>query len=120
MRAPATQHTGRLGFHPRHLRTSFRRDKGYESKLEISASVIAAGEGKQPPSICWLQPRVSTRSGSITIVTPKADEIVVTGIDKQRSGSCAEIRGFRPPEPYKGKGVKYADEHIFRKEGKKK
>ena len=57
----------------------------------------------------------------ITIATPKPTEIVITGIDKQMVGQvAAEIRGFRPPEPYKGKGVKYAGEYIFRKEGKKK
>ena len=57
----------------------------------------------------------------ITIATPKPTEIVVTGIDKQKVGqAAAEIRDFRGPEPYKGKGVKYAGEFIFRKEGKKK
>ena len=57
----------------------------------------------------------------ITIVTPKPTEIVITGIDRQKVGQvAAEIRDFRPPEPYKGKGVKYAGEYIFRKEGKKK
>ncbi len=57
----------------------------------------------------------------IKIATPKPTEIVITGIDKQKVGqTAAEIRSYRPPEPYKGKGVKYADEYIFRKEGKKK
>jgi len=57
----------------------------------------------------------------IAIATPKPTEILVSGIDKQKVGQvAAEIRAFRPPEPYKGKGVKYADEYIFRKEGKKK
>ena len=57
----------------------------------------------------------------IEIKTPKPTEIVITGIDKQRVGQvAAEIRKFRGPEPYKGKGVKYAGERIFRKEGKKK
>ena len=57
----------------------------------------------------------------ITIATPKPTEILVSGIDKQKVGQvAAEIRAFRPPEPYKGKGVKYAGEYIFRKEGKKK
>ena len=57
----------------------------------------------------------------ISIATPKPTEVVVTGIDKQKVGQvAAEIRGFRKPEPYKGKGVKYAGEFIFRKEGKKK
>jgi len=57
----------------------------------------------------------------IEIKTPKPTEIVISGIDKQRVGQvAAEIREFREPEPYKGKGVKYAGEKIFRKEGKKK
>jgi large subunit ribosomal protein L6 len=57
----------------------------------------------------------------IQITTPKPTEIVVTGIDKQKVGQiAAEIREFRGPEPYKGKGVKYVGEFIFRKEGKKK
>ena len=57
----------------------------------------------------------------IKVVTPKPTEIIITGIDKQKVGqTAAVIRSFRPPEPYKGKGVKYADEYIFRKEGKKK
>jgi large subunit ribosomal protein L6 len=57
----------------------------------------------------------------IDIKTPKPTEIVITGIDKQRVGQvAAEIREYRGPEPYKGKGVKYAGEYIFRKEGKKK
>ena len=57
----------------------------------------------------------------IEIKTPKPTEITVSGIDKQRVGQvAAEIRDFRGPEPYKGKGIKYSDERIFRKEGKKK
>ena len=57
----------------------------------------------------------------IQIVCPKPTEIVITGIDKQQVGQvAAEIRQFRPPEPYKGKGIKYAGEFILRKEGKKK
>jgi large subunit ribosomal protein L6 len=57
----------------------------------------------------------------IEIKTPKPTEIVISGIDKQRVGQvAAEIREYRGPEPYKGKGVKYAGEYIFRKEGKKK
>jgi large subunit ribosomal protein L6 len=57
----------------------------------------------------------------IEIKTPKPTEIVISGIDKQRVGQiAAEIREYREPEPYKGKGVKYAGEYIFRKEGKKK
>jgi large subunit ribosomal protein L6 len=57
----------------------------------------------------------------IQIACPKPTEIVITGIDKQQVGQvAAEIRRFRPPEPYKGKGIKYAGEFILRKEGKKK
>lgn len=57
----------------------------------------------------------------VDIKVPKPTEIVISGFDKQKVGQvAAEIRKYRPPEPYKGKGVKYADEFIFRKEGKKK
>ena len=57
----------------------------------------------------------------IQVVCPRPTEIVITGIDKQKVGQvAAEIRSFRPPEPYKGKGIKYAGEFILRKEGKKK
>jgi large subunit ribosomal protein L6 len=57
----------------------------------------------------------------IQVQCPKPTEIIVTGIDKQKVGQvAAEIRRFRPPEPYKGKGVRYAGEFILRKEGKKK
>jgi len=57
----------------------------------------------------------------ITAETPSQTEIVIRGVDKQRVGQvAADIRAFRPPEPYKGKGVKYAGEHIVRKEAKKK
>ena len=57
----------------------------------------------------------------IKVECPRPTEIIVTGIDKQKVGQvAAEIRAYRPPEPYKGKGIKYAGEYIFRKEGKKK
>ncbi|MEM6851804.1 MAG: 50S ribosomal protein L6, partial [Pseudomonadota bacterium] len=57
----------------------------------------------------------------IEIKTPKPTEIEISGIDKQKVGqTAAVIRAMRPPEPYKGKGVRYAGEYIFRKEGKKK
>ena len=63
----------------------------------------------------------STIPAGITITTPKPTEILVVGHDRQRVGQvAAEIRAYRGPEPYKGKGIKYAGEHIFRKEGKKK
>ena len=57
----------------------------------------------------------------ITFAMPKPTEIIITGIDRQQVGQvAAEIRSYRPPEPYKGKGVRYAGEYIRRKEGKKK
>lgn len=57
----------------------------------------------------------------VSIETPSQTEVVVSGIDKQKVGqTAAEIRGFRPPEPYKGKGVRYSDEQVLRKEAKKK
>lgn len=57
----------------------------------------------------------------VTVTAPKQTEIVVEGIDEQKVGQvAAEIRAWRAPEPYKGKGIKYKDEYIFRKEGKKK
>jgi len=57
----------------------------------------------------------------VDVACPVLTEIIVSGIDKQKVGQvAAEIRAYRPPEPYKGKGVKYSDEYIFRKEGKKK
>lgn len=57
----------------------------------------------------------------ITIETPSQTEVVVKGIDKQKVGQvAAKIRAYRPPEPYKGKGVRYSDEHVVRKEAKKK
>ena len=57
----------------------------------------------------------------IKIETPSQTEVIISGVDKQAVGQvAAKIRSFRPPEPYKGKGVRYSDEHIVRKEAKKK
>ena len=62
---------------------------------------------------------VVSESEGITIEAPDANTIVISGPDKQKVGQfAAELREKRPPEPYKGKGIKYADEHIRRKEGK--
>lgn len=62
-----------------------------------------------------------TPPAGVKIETPKPTEIVISGIDKQAVGeTAAKIRAYRPPEPYKGKGVRYEGEYIFRKEGKKK
>jgi large subunit ribosomal protein L6 len=97
--------------------------KGFESKLEITGvGYRAAVQGKNLQlALGFSHDVVYPIPDGIAIPTPKPTEIVVSGIDKQRVGQiAAEIRGFRPPEPYKGKGVKYAGEYIFRKEGKKK
>jgi large subunit ribosomal protein L6 len=97
--------------------------KGFEEKLEINGvGYRAAVQGKQLNLQLGFSHDVNYPiPQGITIATPKPTEIVVAGIDKQLVGQvAAEIRGFRGPEPYKGKGVKYVDEHIFRKEGKKK
>jgi large subunit ribosomal protein L6 len=97
--------------------------KGFEERLEIvGVGFRAAVQGKSLNLQLGFSHDVNFAiPDGITIATPKPTEIVVTGIDKQKVGHvAAEIRGFRPPEPYKGKGVKYVGEYIFRKEGKKK
>ena len=97
--------------------------KGYEEKLEINGvGYRAAVQGKNLQLQVGLSHDVAYPIPTgITIVTPKPTEITITGADKQMVGQvAAEIRSYRPPEPYKGKGVKYANEYIFRKEGKKK
>ena len=97
--------------------------KGFEERLEITGvGYRAAVQGKNLQLQLGFSHDVNFPiPEGIAIVTPKPTEIVVTGVDKQKVGHvAAEIRGFRPPEPYKGKGVRYAGEYIFRKEGKKK
>ena len=97
--------------------------KGFEEKLEITGvGYRAAVQGKQLNLQLGFSHDVNYPiPQGIAIATPKPTEVVITGIDKQQVGQvAAEIRGFRAPEPYKGKGVKYAGEYIFRKEGKKK
>jgi large subunit ribosomal protein L6 len=97
--------------------------KGFETKLEITGvGYRATIQGKNLQiQLGFSHDVVYPIPDGIAIATPKPTEIVVTGIDKQRVGQvAAEIRSFRPPEPYKGKGVRYAGEFIFRKEGKKK
>jgi len=97
--------------------------KGFEEKLEITGvGFRAAVQGKTLQLQLGFSHDVSYPiPEGIAIATPKPTEIVVTGVDKQKVGQvAAEIRGFRKPEPYKGKGVKYAEEKIRRKEGKKK
>jgi len=97
--------------------------KGFEEKLEINGvGYRAAVQGKQLNLQLGFSHDVNYPiPQGITIATPKPTEIVITGMDKQQVGQvAAEIRGYRSPEPYKGKGVKYVGEYIFRKEGKKK
>jgi len=97
--------------------------KGFESKLDITGvGYRAAVQGKNLQiALGYSHDVIFPIPEGIAIATPKPTEIVVTGIDKQKVGQvAAEIRGFRPPEPYKGKGVRYSGEYIFRKEGKKK
>jgi large subunit ribosomal protein L6 len=97
--------------------------KGFEERLEINGvGFRAAVQGKNlQMQLGFSHDIVFPIPEGITIATPKATEIVVTGLDKQKVGkAAAEIRAFRPPEPYKGKGVKYANEFFLRKEGKKK
>jgi large subunit ribosomal protein L6 len=97
--------------------------KGFERKLEINGvGYRAAVQGKNLQlALGYSHDVVYPIPEGITIATPKPVEIVITGSDRQKVGQvAAEIREFRPPEPYKGKGIKYSDERIFRKEGKKK
>ena len=97
--------------------------KGFEKKLEITGvgyKAAVAGKNLQL-SLGYSHDVNYPIPAGIAIATPKPTEITVSGIDKRQVGQvAAEIRAYRGPEPYKGKGVKYADEFIFRKEGKKK
>ncbi|WP_242112428.1 50S ribosomal protein L6 [Luteimonas aquatica] len=96
--------------------------EGFERKLElVGVGYRAAMQGKDLNlSLGFSHPVLFKAPEGITIATPTQTEIVVSGADKQRVGEvAAKIRAFRPPEPYKGKGVKYAGENIIRKEAKK-
>jgi large subunit ribosomal protein L6 len=96
---------------------------GFTRRLEISGvGYRAALQGKELQLALGFSHDVRYPiPEGIQIQLPKPTEIVITGVDPQQVGQvAAEIRRFRPPEPYKGKGVKYANEVIFRKEGKKK
>jgi len=97
--------------------------KGFEERLEINGvGYRAAVQGKNLQlALGYSHDVVYPIPEGITIATPRPVEIVISGIDRQKVGQvAAEIRDYRPPEPYKGKGIKYAGERIFRKEGKKK
>lgn len=97
--------------------------QGFERKLQLVGVGYRAQAGGKTLnlSLGFSHPIEYPVPEGIDIVTPSTTEIVVTGSDKQRVGQvAAEIRAFRPPEPYKGKGVRYADEQVVRKEAKKK
>jgi large subunit ribosomal protein L6 len=97
--------------------------KGFEQRLEINGvGYRAAVQGKNLQiALGYSHDIIYPIPEGITIATPRPVEIVISGSDRQKVGQvAAEIREFRPPEPYKGKGIKYSDERIFRKEGKKK
>jgi large subunit ribosomal protein L6 len=96
---------------------------GFEKKLAIQGvGYRAAMQGKDVKlSLGFSHEVIYQAPQGITLAVPAPTEIVITGIDKQQVGQvAANIRGWRPPEPYKGKGVRYANEFVFRKEGKKK
>jgi len=97
--------------------------EGFERKLElVGVGYRAQAQGsKLNLTLGFSHPVVYEAPEGISVATPSQTEIVITGADKQKVGQvAAEIRRFRPPEPYKGKGVRYADERVVLKEAKKK
>ncbi len=97
--------------------------EGFEKKLElVGVGYRAQAQGdKLNLTLGFSHPVVFDVPDGVTVTTPSQTEILVTGADKQRVGQvAAEIRRYRPPEPYKGKGVRYADERVVMKEAKKK
>ena len=97
--------------------------EGFTKKLEITGvGYRAAVQGQNLQlQLGYSHDIIFPIPQGIQVQCPKPTEIIITGIDKQKVGQvAAEIRGFRPPEPYKGKGVRYSGEFILRKEGKKK
>jgi large subunit ribosomal protein L6 len=97
--------------------------KGFEKKLELrGVGYRASMEGKRLNLVLgFSHPIVYEIPEGITVETPSQTEVIVKGNDKQKVGQvAAEIRRFRPPEPYKGKGVRYVDERVVIKEAKKK
>ncbi len=96
---------------------------GFEKKLQlVGVGYRAKAQGnKLDLSLGFSHPVVFEVPQGLTVETPSNTEIVIKGIDKQQVGqAAAKIRSYRPPEPYKGKGVRYADERVIRKEAKKK
>ncbi len=96
---------------------------GFEKKLElVGVGYRAQAQGKMLSlTLGFSHPVEYPVPEGITIETPSQTEVLIKGVDKQRVGQvAAEIRAYRPPEPYKGKGIKYAGEIVARKEAKKK
>jgi len=95
---------------------------GFSQTLEIEGvgyNAKAEGPAKLTLNVGFNAPRVMTPPKGVTVETPKPTIIVIKGTDKQKVGQFAsEVRGVRPPEPYKGKGIRYQGEHIIRKQGK--
>ncbi|MDB5841769.1 MAG: ribosomal protein [Herminiimonas sp.] len=97
--------------------------KAFEKKLNlVGVGYRAQAQGdKLNLSLGFSHPVVHQMPEGITVTTPTQTEIIITGIDRQRVGQvAAEVRAYRPPEPYKGKGVRYSDERVVIKETKKK
>ena len=95
--------------------------EGYKKELDVNGvGYRVAKEGKKlTMNIGYSHPVVMEETDGITIEVPSPNKIIISGTDKQKVGQfAAEVRGKRPPEPYKGKGIKYTDEVIRRKEGK--
>jgi large subunit ribosomal protein L6 len=85
---------------------------GYRAKADLQKLELTVG---------FSHPVVYPVPEGLKIETPTQTEIVITGVDKQKVGqAAAEIRAYRPPEPYKGKGIRYEDEEVIKKEAKKK
>ena len=96
---------------------------GFEKKLTIiGVGYRAQAQGqKLNLTLGFSHPVVYEVRDGVTVTTPSNTEIVVAGVDKQKVGQvAAEIRAYRKPEPYKGKGVRYSDEYVLRKQAKKK
>jgi large subunit ribosomal protein L6 len=97
--------------------------EGFERKLElVGVGYRAQAQGqKLNLTLGFSHPVEYVVPNGVSVETPSQTEIIIRGADKQKVGQVsAEIRGFRPPEPYKGKGVRYADERVMLKEAKKK
>ncbi len=98
-------------------------DQGFEKKLQlVGIGYRAQAQGQKVNlTLGFSHPVVYEVPEGVTVEAPSQTELLVKGVDRQKVGQvAAEIRSYRPPEPYKGKGVRYADEHVVRKEAKKK